>query len=491
MKNKKCKMKNGKAPGQAVFHLPFFIFHFSFFISLVVLSAWCVSIPVAFAEILPTASRPDRPTAGGPAKLDDVQIYLVLKDGNKLVGELAGYDKFVVRVSEGPGKIASATWDQLLPAGSYYLQKRLTDPNSAEVNFRLGCYCWAHGLHDEAYTHFERCKRLDPSYGEKVKQVVTNKFPGPVESAIALTDPKELEELEKQSAAGAAGVAGFRVEKPAQVVKYEHVPAEIQAKLVEQVRQLGQKVADKMDVKLRTVETDHFCLFTDWPAADDRGLSEMFESIYSRLASQFDIPSTENIYVGKLPVFCWQDKDEFTKCATDINHFTVAPQVLAYVRSSGTGAQMMNLYRYSNRLLLEKVCTHECVHSFVNRYRSNVPLEAWMNEGLAEVMAGTLVPRSRVIERARTYVATGPRTDADKLLEGGYEMLAANLYPAATTMVDYLLRKDAAKFLGMIDKIKAGESTEDALKASYGLTYETLTTGWRRWVASNFPNRPN
>jgi hypothetical protein len=220
-------------------------------------------------------------------------------------------------------------------------------------------------------------------------------------------------------------------------------------------------------------------------------MSEMFESIYSRLASQFDIPSAENIYVGKMPVFCWQNKDEFTRCATDVNHFAVDPQVLAYVRSSGTGAQMMSLYRYTNRLMLEKVCTHECVHTFVNRYRSNIPLESWMNEGLAEVMAGTLVPRSRVIERYRAIVAMNPRVDTDKLLHNGYDMLTPNLYPVATTMVDYLLRKDAAKFLVMVDKIKAGDTAEDALKAAYGVTYETLVAGWHRWVAANFPNHPN
>ncbi|MDD4889292.1 MAG: hypothetical protein PHU85_05130 [Phycisphaerae bacterium] len=436
------------------------------------------------AALAEPTTQPVRKT-GGPAKLEEVHIYLVLKGGEKLIGDLDGFDGTSVRVRDSHNKVLSAKWDQLMPTGCYHLQKRLTNPNSAEVNFRLGVYCVTNGLRDEAEQHFAKTRRLDPSYADKIKRAYTGKLITKPDLAVALADQKEVEELEKT---GIAGTESQRNERPKDLVKYQAFSPKVQAQAVEKIRTFGDQVNEKMGTKLRSVETNHFIIFTEWPEAEDRAVSEMFESIYARLCGQFDIPTSENIYLGKLPVFAWNTRDSFVRFAKEAHRLEVRSAVMAYVSNAFNGFQMMNCYAYSNKLLLELILTHECVHTFVNRYRSNMPLEGWLNEGLAEVMSGTMVPRAGSLERGRKMVAAALKgIDIKALLTAGFAPPTPPQYPQATTLVDYLLRKDPSKFLTMVDKIKSGTATEASLKDAYGLDYDALETAWRRWVSGGYP----
>lgn len=431
------------------------------------------------------AQSTSRPGGDGPPKLEEVRIFLVLKNGNRLIGDLEGYDAHVVRVRDKAGRIQTGRWEEFQPVGAYNLQKRLTNPNSAEVNYRLGVYCLTNRLNDEAQLHFQKARRLDPTYAERIKTACTGRLITKPDLAVALNDPKELEEVERSGAGGVPESPRF--ERPTEVVKYQAFTVAQQTAAMEKIRGFRDEVNGKLSTQLRQVEAKHFMIFTTWDPKEDRALAEMFDSIYERLCRQFDIPTTENVYLGKLPVFAWVTRDEFARFAKEIQKMDVRPTAMAYVTANRSGFQWMNLYQYSNRLLLEKILSHECVHTFVNRYRSNLPLEGWLNEGLAEVMSGTMVPRAGTLERSRKVVAAQIRQiDVKALLRGGYGSPAPQLYPPSTTLVDYLMRRDPAKFLTMIDKIKAGGATEASLKAAYGIDYDGLADAWRRWVDDGY-----
>ncbi|MCG3179550.1 MAG: hypothetical protein BIFFINMI_01886 [Phycisphaerae bacterium] len=449
---------------------------------------WRRALCIAAMACVLAAGLPARAAGKGPAKLEDVKIYLILKDDTKLIGDLADYnrERIVVR-EQGTGKLVAVGWDQFKPYGCYFLQKRLTNPNSAEVNFRLGAYCFANDLRDLAYEHFDTARRLDPSYAGKIKDLVTGRLRG-VPLAIGLINADELAELERREA-GDEQRTEVQTRRPDTVVKYQKFTPEQQAYALRQIRLFGDKVNEKMGTKLVPVETAHFVIFTDWPATLHNGASQMFERIYERLCEQFDIPADENIFLGKMPIFAFDNGDEYQKFMKDVDQVAAIAGSIAYVRANGDGYEHMNLYRYGNALLLEKTVTHEMVHAFSNRYRSNIPLEGWLNEGLAEVMSGALVPRSRTMERAR-YIAKTQlergKIDYEKFMHG-YSSPAGGYYPICTVMVEYLLRKDSHKFLEMIESIKKGTATEAALRGVFNIDYRELTAKVEAWVKADFP----
>lgn len=427
----------------------------------------------------------------GPAKLEDVRVYLVLVDDTKIIGELAAYDARSVTVRrDRTNDLVRVSWQHIKPVGCYYLQKRLTDPNSAEANFRLGWYCKQHKLYKDSQEHFSRALKLDPSYASRIRSIALGEFRGNVPLAIELVDPDQLDELEKLEQRGEHRPAVSRNGQPDKLEKYQKIPASYQRRALDQIRTFGDQVNKKLELELRTVETDHFVIFTEWDESTDRTLGAMFERVYERLCAQFDIPADENIYLGKLPVFAYTTKETFLRHANDLDHNPVAQGVVAYVvRMRGFAYQHMVIFRYPNTLLLEKIVTHECVHSFVNRFRTNQPLPGWLNEGLAEVMTGELVPRARVLERAREYsrrAVRGP-IQYDDFLNTSYASPSAGYYSLCTTMVDYLIRKDPALFLDFIDRIKQGSGGEAALKAVYRLDYNQFARVWSEWVAGGFP----
>lgn len=275
--------------------------------------------------------------------------------------------------------------------------------------------------------------------------------------------------------------------RPGKEPKYDK-PTEAQiAAAMERARARAKDVEQKLDVKLVEMETDHFLIFTNWDKREHGFLKKCVEQAYSAVSKNFDIPSKENIFVGKLPVFMFDNPKEFRQFGTEVDGFKDMPSGAAgYYRSRGDGSGHMVMPKplYTDRTKKQAeemwayVLTHEFTHAFVERYKGNGHIPTWLNEGLAEMVAAGLFPRD-VKPIARQLAS---RVPLERIITDKHGFQGIEVYPIGRTIVETLVLADRKKFLKMFEAIKDGEESVDALKAAYGWSVDDLEKAWKQYL---------
>ena len=160
-----------------------------------------------------------------------------------------------------------------------------------------------------------------------------------------------------------------------------------------------------------------------------------------------------------------------------------ASDALGYTSTESDGHVHVVLYRYDGSAVgmnsFAGTLVHEGTHAFLHRYRSTRSLPDWIDEGLADFVA------EAVLQDRCTY---GEAAEAVRreVVRGGYdieqvfEKTDARHYAVAHSLVSFLIRRAEAAFIGLIDDIKSGAATVDALYRRYRLSPKTLDNAWRR-----------
>jgi hypothetical protein len=243
--------------------------------------------------------------------------------------------------------------------------------------------------------------------------------------------------------------------------------------------------ASKSVTKLHVVETPHFLIFSGWDRGGDRELSEASEAMYKMLCTQFDIPAKQNIFAGKCPVYVFPKEAQFVKFTNEVDE-THNAKAAGYEWQNGTGFCYIVMNGEGNKKRFFEVFTHESTHAFVGRYITNRAIPRWTNEGLADLVAGTLV---------RGAQASGRYGDAEKeAFKTGKDVehvfqdmgLDAFDYGIAQSFVRYLIARDRLGFIKFVTLIKQGEGEDDALKAAFDLTREEMLHAWAQAVAKRY-----
>ena len=273
------------------------------------------------------------------------------------------------------------------------------------------------------------------------------------------------------------------------VIKYQPATPEEHARAIERARARAAEVAQKLGVKLAEIQTDHFILFTDWDPREFNFLRENVEGAYTLVSKEFNLSPKDNIFVGKLPVFMFARQSDFRRFAAEIDGFDMPDGVQGYYRSRNDGMGHMAMPKpdlegaggnvRQAELQWAYILTHEFVHAFVARYRTNGRVPRWLNEGTAELIAESKFRRPDARRLAR-LIATGNRSIAsvfdDRVMPGG------EYYPVMMTLVEVLVVEDRRKFIEFFNACKDGEDPEAALKRLYGVDYAGLEDGWRRYA---------
>lgn len=269
------------------------------------------------------------------------------------------------------------------------------------------------------------------------------------------------------------------------------VTAEEIGEAMDEARETAQlmiKAAEKAKRTTTEFETEHFLVFTDWPQADHDLIRRTLENAYTRICPLFEVSPRENAFVGKLPVYMFAQKEDFVRFASAADHYSASELSGYYHSSQSTGRGHLVSFapqKANAGAALERwgyVLTHELTHAFVHRYRTNLYIPKWLNEGLAEVVATELFPRSN-----QKYQASARKTAFDTqsfmgLMRTERGFLDAEYYPVCQSMVRMLIAQDRRLLLPLMAAIKDGTPGEEALQKVYGVTYKQFLTEWRKWV---------
>jgi hypothetical protein len=430
----------------------------------------------------------------------------------KVSGALLRYDADTFVIKTGKGE-RTLKWVELTASSAFTLRSRLIDKTSAADWLELGEFGWGMGAKDAARTAFTQAGKLDAALKPRIAELMKAEAGGLLKSQIASTaDGKKGatqpatrgapssdltgtdESTSPANATGSGAIAvqpGRKKGEQEAVVRYQPVSAEEAAKAIADAQADAAEVATKVGVKFAEIQTPHFILFTDWDPREHNFLKRNVEAAYTAVSKAFEMPATDNIFIGKLPVFMFARYKDFESFAKTIDGFPVTRSTAGYYsakhrrsaahmvmwkpNADSTGGDVSQAER-----MWAYVLTHEFTHAFVARYRTNQMVPRWLNEGTAEVVANGQFPREGVHEWARFMASSG--TDIGALFDDD-QMPNGKAYPIMMTMVEALLTQDRRKFLKYFNSIKDGKDPEQALKENYGVDYQGLAVEWRRYAS--------
>jgi hypothetical protein len=403
------------------------------------------------------------------------------RPGMGLVGELVEYDDrgLILQVR---GDRRRFQWVELTPHSAFTARYRLIDQTSGQDWLELGEFAHAVGAPAEAEKALKWALRLSPELADEIERVratAPGRLRGPFQSPDEKEEDPEAEEERRQEL----------LTDSAELARFQPVSDEQADRAMADADSAAERAMEELGVNARRIETAHFVVYTDWHPDDDAFLISALEDAYRLVAEEFGIPASENIFVGKLPVYMFDEHGTFMRYARQLDgHSEFRESVAGYFtsHSNGNGKLVMskprNVELYgaeAARGVWQRNLTHEFSHAFFARYRSNTFVPRWLNEGLAEVIAEKVYPRPGALSTARRIARDNKSISQifdDRSLAG------PEMYPVMMTLVQALYDEDSAKFVDYINRIKAGENAQKALRELYDVDYRGLEAAWRRMM---------
>jgi hypothetical protein len=380
-------------------------------------------------------------------------------------------------------------WADCTPASAVTLRQKTINRTSATDWLTLGEFAWNMGAASQAKQALRMAVQLDDSLQSQADGILasTPQLPArPVakesatgdENKTPQPDPGNSEELIRSGRTPADPRA--IVLKPARIAYAPATPEQADAANAA-ARERAAETARQLGITFHEMETDHFLIFTDWDQGNYDFLQTKLEKAYTIVARQFGMDAKDNIFVGKLPVFMFERYEDFS----NINR-----QVAGYYQGTTNGFGHMAMWKPDKtmtvtssldeaRQLWGHVLIHEFTHAFMARYRSNVHIPTWLNEGIAELISSEEIPQrgqwtnARQIAMGNDYIGFLFRVNASP--PGRY-------YPVMHTIAEMLAVNNRKNLIKMIDAIKDGTDPEEALQTYFKLDFARLEIAWREYA---------
>ena len=400
------------------------------------------------------------------------------------------YSEDGVTVKSGGGK-KTYRWEQLDPKCVYDLVRRHMDATSGPAHWALAEYCAAAGMLDEAKSEYRRCREIDLSYRKKVDRATLE-----LETATPAKRKKDLPAPVPEGGTSAAESKTAETDKiPVQPRPRPPAPLEQpgdDAEILAQQRKNGEVANEKVGTSLKTYETPHFILHTDFTSAADLGtIKKWCEAIYDRLTDVLDIQPGEKLWAGKCEAYLFLNRWDFTKFAREVDHFPEAKLSGGYCHR-GARACHIAIPRsdYNARDTCLSTLVHEMTHAFVGYHVGRADLRSWLNEGLAE-FSELALPKGGAAEREDRWRRVKQLTQKKGFsrfseLRAVKQVLPddAELYALSWSIVDYMITTDKThkKFGKFINFIKEGKSEDEAMQEAFAQTPDELEQAWLRYV---------
>jgi hypothetical protein len=404
-------------------------------------------------------------------------LSVTLTDGSRLTGRLVKLDdqQMVLKVGAEDKSLALT---QVQPLSVYMAKRQTLDLSKGATHLELARFLLANSLLPMVETELGEAVRLDKGLSSQAAQV---RAAAGAAAVVSATGPTVM-------SARSPGTTTLAVKPPASAptTKPHCAPAtpgqiEANTKLANDWFEKGKEIVGTMHL----VETQHFLLYSAWNASNDAALSEIAERMYAALCRQFDVPLTEQFWAGKFPIYIFWEADHFKKFSKDVVGFE-KEGAAGFCGSRGKFVYVV-LGPARDRNWFFELMIHETTHGFISRYLCDRGIPTWVNEGMADLMASTLVEHTNA---ARRYVdATRDVLKRGKDPRGVLKDVELNEfdYGIAQSFVRFLIAADREKFIKFFGLLKDGQETEAAMKEAYNWTLDEFIQNWARTAAGNPP----
>jgi hypothetical protein len=264
---------------------------------------------------------------------------------------------------------------------------------------------------------------------------------------------------------------------------WEDLSDEKQAEYVAEDKEYLKKVEQAYpQLRFTLYETKYFLFFTDMPQQQIGLYIQHLDRMYEFLGTAFGVRPGKNIWRGKCVIVCFLDERHFLEFEAKFMDNVDAVGAQGICHSHPNGRVVMACFRGNDPVFFATVLVHETAHGYLHRHKSTPHVQSWINEGVADWVAGAITKHDDIKRRQKEAYA---RIAAFRTLGGDFftrHGLERWQYGLASGMVEYLLRIDAQKFRQFIEGINEGLTWEESLKESYGVTPEQLAQEFGKTV---------
>ena len=430
--------------------------------------------------------------AVAPAGAESIErpfaIALRPAEGEPVRGKATAYDETGLTLEGADGSATVVAWADLKPRDVLALHRKLLDRDDAADWLRLGSML--HGRDDgkeEAELALRRAVEADASLADAADKVRAGEAVDPDHLTGGTTPPGGETETPGGGltpGGGPASGGGPVTEGPVQSRYWGTLSPEVMEASTQELIAFAEETRRTMNLpSLRGyADSEVFLFFSDLDPAEAKRWSALLDRMYDKLCETFGVGQGTNVFRGKALVFVFQSRDDYRRFQT-LMHRTDPGTSAGMCHGFGNGYVHIAFYRQPNDEDFAGILVHESAHGFLHRYRDSPHIVSWLNEGLAEYVAGLMVPGHQnpddVLERSKRLLQERGDSLGGLFGDGKIEWWQ---YPVSQTLINFMIAQDRERFRALVDAIKAGKPWRDALEQDYGTTVERLTAGFGRAI---------
>lgn len=414
----------------------------------------CAAIVCAILLAALSRATPGSATAEERSAPDNRPITLTLPiDGKQVTGVIDRYDTLTFTLKTDAGDEHRILWNAIPAANVDRYWRHMEQPdNDAEALFELGDLLIRHREgKDLAEQAFAQALVIDPRLADAIERSRKGMAPDGSPRFVGVADPTQWGKLtDEQMQQG-----------------------------TESLRAFCEKTQADMKIELSLYESDRFLLLTDVSDTEAiKALSIKLIETYRAVAELLGDEPAGNIFRGKCLVVLFKKRVDYIRFQQTM-HDTDARGTGGLCHGFGDGHAHIAAFARNNQRQTNHILCHELVHAYLHRYRSPVPIDDWLNEGLAEHIAHQVEPppgnnlylKSRLALEGKEGLGEGFYT-TDKLEPWQYDIAGA--------LSGYLIERGQTAYPKLIQQIKDGTPTADALQDVYRMDDREITQRFKR-----------
>jgi len=259
-------------------------------------------------------------------------------------------------------------------------------------------------------------------------------------------------------------------------------PEEMQEFVAEE-REFLKKVQQQFSrLDMQLYKTEYFLLLTDIPPNQVKPYLVQLDQMNEALGRSFGFEEGHNVWRGKAVIVAFLQEAAFHEFERDTlsNEDVAGAQGICH--SYANGRVVVGCYRGNSASFFGVVLVHETAHGYIHRYRSTARIPSWINEGIADWVAGRAVRLSNTVRERQQAAAR--RIRLTRTLGGFFELeqIEAWQYGLASSMIDLLIAIDNDQFRRFFKDIKNGYVWHESLMRHYEMTPAQLADAYGRKI---------
>lgn len=397
-------------------------------------------------------------------KLDrPMRIVLRTLDGEQLEGRLTAYDDARFELHLAEDDVRELAWSALPAQRVLVIHQQLLPPRDGQAWLTLGKLLRTlpdgEGPSDQALA---RAQRIDPELKEQVRRIRTG------ETTAEDTGDSQQETGETGAVQGPPEVQG-----PTDLSAWGTLTEAQHEQALAQLKQFAWEGLQQVGVRAQLLETKYFLFYTDLPNDEAVKWAKLLDKMYDRLSKLFGVAEGENIWWGKCLIIVFARERDYHLFEYRV-HGSDSSGTAGRCWSYGNGAVHVTFYRQERESAFAHVLVHEAVHGFLHRYKTPIHIPSWLNEGLADTIAGELVPQDRSLPLRQRMSKRELRRRGS--LEDFFvaRQIQGWQYGLASSLTTFMIQQNKRGYVDMINGIKAGQTWYESIAKNYGVAPERL-----------------